>query len=265
MHRSATQEYFGEHETVKWEGLKLSDLQEFIAYLQNTVLPRFNDEEGDTELLREIESLESTDFAKETLRDLVNSSTNQPEDWEIGEALAECLLADRYGIIWPWNMSRDSRNPLSSDQGADMVGMVEEGRNIRFLFGEVKISQQNESPPTVTAGKNGIIKQLERLASEMHLHKQLVRWLFHRCQHCPQLMDKYKRALADFGETNRGNAYLFGVLLRDTTPSEMDLKNRAIALSNNLTDRNKARLDAWYLPDSLSNLNSHIVRNDSSD
>ncbi|NCC61037.1 MAG: hypothetical protein EOM12_08860 [Verrucomicrobiae bacterium] len=58
------------------------------------------------------------------------------------EALAEAWLEKEHKVIWPWNMERDKRNANASLPGADLVGFVENGSEIRLILGEVKSSRR---------------------------------------------------------------------------------------------------------------------------
>ena len=248
MIEAAQQVYAGEQAIVRWEGVQVQDLNQFRLYLSGNVKPRLEDHAGRDELLAEIRGLGSTGFGIAHLEDLIENESVEVKDWEVGEALAECILSDKYDVIWPWNMMRDSRNPLASDQGADLVGFIEIDGQVRFLFGEVKVSHDTGTPPGVMSGKSGMIQQLERLAEEPHLHGQLITWLYHRCKHDYDLMEKYKAALAFHGDNESKGTYLFGVLLRDTSPQQDDLRTRGTALGNSLVEPTSGKLDAWYLP-----------------
>ena len=73
------------------------------------------------------------------------------KSWTVGEALAECILADdeTREICWPWNFVRDRRTPRASLPGADLVGFCKEGGSVFLLFGEVKASSDKSTPPNV--------------------------------------------------------------------------------------------------------------------
>ena len=97
--------------------------------------------------------LATTGMNTEFVERLLNAVPG-PKNWEIGEALAECMLAagPRCEIRWPWHSVRDCRTPRASLPGADLVGFCRKGEVVLLLFGEVKTSQDESSPPRVMYG-----------------------------------------------------------------------------------------------------------------
>jgi len=59
---------------------------------------------------------------------------------------------------------------------------------------------------------------------------------------------------------NSGNkaVSLFGILIRDTTPNQLDLKSRGDALSKTLQDPTTCHLIAIYLPCAIEDLLDHV-------
>ena len=84
-----------------------------------------------------------------------------PEDWRVGEALAQAFLAAHRNCTFPWPASRDLRNPVSSPAGTDLVGFVDFDRGGLFAFGEVKTSTQQQWPPSLIYGRHGLKQQME--------------------------------------------------------------------------------------------------------
>lgn len=120
-----------------WRGVKIDDADEFDVYLRGPVWDRVNDAEFEADLAQDLQALATTDMATQTLESLLNAVVT-PQDWEIGEAMAECLLSDEVDAVWPWNENRDRKTPKASLPGADIVGFINEGDDTIFLFGEVK-------------------------------------------------------------------------------------------------------------------------------
>src|ERR1700733_1854809 len=95
---------------VHWRGHRLSDATEFDVFLRGPVKARVSDADFERELADDLEALASTQMASETLHKILSASPT-PLDWEIGEAMAECLLEDEFGVSWPWNENRDRKTP----------------------------------------------------------------------------------------------------------------------------------------------------------
>jgi hypothetical protein len=232
-----------------WRGHRLIDLAEFDLLLKGPVSDRVSDRDFEGKMAADLAALATTQMGSETLaRVLLVASA--PLDWEIGEAIAECLLEQEFNVTWPWNENRDRKTPRASLPGADLVGLVGDDTNSRLLFGEVKTSSDKSRPPGVMAGRSGLAHQIDTLASSPKIHGSLLRWLYARCKNTaywPRFMAACKRYL----ESGGTDIVLVGVLLRDTEPHEDDLRTRGEALAG-LAQPPSARLDAWYVPRPIS-------------
>jgi hypothetical protein len=231
---------------VHWRGTTIASPEEFELFLRGPVRARVGDTEFEAGLAQDLQALATTEVATATLQSLL-VSTPLPLDWEIGEAIAECLLADEFGVRWPWNENRDRKTPKASLPGADLVGIVGNGDDAVFLFGEVKTSSHASNPPGVMAGRSGLSHQIDTLASSTSVHFALLRWLHARCKGTP-LWDDYQKACARYLHSGGRDVALVGVLLRDTPPHEDDLRTRGQALAAAAAGQPKVRLDAWYAP-----------------
>ena len=172
------------------------------------------------------------------------------KDWKVGDTLAECILRDDMGwqVHWPWRTSRDLRSPNAGLQGADLVGFVQRDGETFLLFGEVKTSGEARTPPTVMTGPGGLPSQLERISLRPDVQHALLSWLHVRCR-SQFHRDLFKKASRRYLESGGQSFVLAGVLLRDTTPDERDLRRPAEALSRQLaTAPGSVDLVAWYLP-----------------
>jgi hypothetical protein len=163
--------------------------------------------------------------------------------------LAECVLADddTREICWPWNLVRDRRTPRASLPGADLVGFCKEGESVLLLFGEVKTSSDAGTPPNVMNGSGGMAWQLEEEATRLDIQHALLKWLRSRC-HAPEHRELYRAAIRRYVQSVGKEILLVGILLRDTKPSELDLKARAKALAAKLSTPTRIEITAWYLP-----------------
>ncbi len=243
--------YSGNKDTASWRGHLVDDADSFTTYLREVVAPRVHDEElGFEDNLR---ALATTGMATEQVERLLQAVPG-PKEWEIGEALAECLLQqdDETEVHWPWNTTRDRRTPQASLPGADLVGFCRIGGIWLLLFGEVKTSSDANAPPGVMNGRSGMAWQLQENATRMDIQKSLLEWLYARCRQDPELDRMYKESVQQFLASGGKQLFIVGVLLRDTRPDERDLKGRGEFLAQQLSLPTKVRLHAWYLPVSIS-------------
>lgn len=238
--------YSKNHGQVKWHGKNVESQDDFNAFLSGPTHSRLFDEEQQTQYEADLRALATTGMASDTLTQLLASAPDK-DSWEIGEALAECLLEEERGIKFPWNSERDKRTPKASLPGADLVGLVEDGDEALLVLGEVKTSSDANNPPQVMTGKSGMIHQLDTLATSVSIHNCLLKWLHPRCKNT-ELWPLYEKAAKKYLNSGGQAIKLIGMLMRDTEPSELDLKNRAKHLATNVSTPTEVELDAWYLP-----------------
>lgn len=244
----AATRYAGVAGCVQWVGYHVQDEVAFRRYLAGPVRDRLRDEAFAQDFEEELRDLATTHVATEYLErffDRVPSS----EGWEVGEALAECILEDdtQREVVWPWNTARDRRTPRASLPGADLVGFCREGDDVWLLVGEVKTSSERRTPPGVMWGTSGIISQLRASATQVPIQQALLKWLRARC-HSPEHRALYRKAAGRYVDSC-GKALLFvGVLLRDTSPDARDVESRAASLARALATPTRAEVLAWYLP-----------------
>jgi len=231
---------------VIWHGKSVDERVEFNAFLSGPVRSRAFDEEQHILHEADLRALATTEMASDTITRLLASEPDK-KPWEIGEALAECFLEEERGVKFPWNTERDKRTPKASLPGADLVGLMEEGDEALLVLGEVKTSSDANNPPQVMNGREGMIHQLDNLATDISIHNCLLKWLHARCKNTgfwPLYEKAARRYLASGGRAIK----LVGMLMRDTNPNELDLKNRAEHLATKVSAPTEIELDAWYLP-----------------
>ena len=244
--------YSGNASSVIWEGRVVKDETGFARYVREVVHPRIADQESGFE--SELIGLASTGMETRFVEGLLGAVQN-PMGWEIGEAIAECALRDDSGrdVCWPWNTVRDRRNPRASLPGADLVGFCREDDTAILLIGEVKTSSDERTPPRVMVnGSSGMKWQLEESAVKRDLQTTLLKWLLVRCRDQPY-RDLYKKAVTRYITSEGTDILIVGVLIRDTTPSELDLNASGNYLSVRLENLARVELFAWYLPVKISN------------
>lgn len=94
---------------------------ELNAVLAGRVGEIIFDDAGKADLAVLLAGLPDTEFDQTTIRDVL-AVTRAPEDWRVGEALAQSYLVRHRQCYFPWPDGRDERKSGSSLSGADLVG-----------------------------------------------------------------------------------------------------------------------------------------------
>ena len=194
-------------------------------------------------------NLNLTGFQTNNLNAVLNGGS-PPKDWEVGEAYGEAYLGTHSRCHFPWSDRWDERKDKSSLPGSDLVGLQETGTSkkpsFRFAFGEVKTSTEKKYPPGVMYGKEGLKKQMEDLRDKHEIRNTLVRYLTMRAQGA-DWEEKFKTALVRFLAESTDVA-IFGILIRDVSPAESDLRTRSKNIAKKHPARMHIELLAIYLP-----------------
>ena len=215
------------------------------------------DDAGSRELRNLLDGLPDTQFSKDNL-ETVLTDTGAPEDWQVGEALAERYLSANRDCFFPWPDGRDERKRGSSLPGADLVGFQSGGGQERFAFGEVKTSSHAANPPGVSYGRHGLKQQMEDLRDRREVRDGLVRYLGHRAP-AATWRSRYQAAAKRY-LTDISDVRLFGLLVRDVPPHQDDLRARVSALAVACPATTLIELVALYLPaGSISTLAAHVI------
>ena len=249
----ATINYDDQDRQVSWRGVSMEDGDGFNTFVTGDVASRLHDEEGMTDYKADLRSLANTGFARDRLQAILDAEIPEERDWAIGEAIAEAYLGREHDITWPWNMERDKRNPRASHPGADLVGFKITGDDVRLVLGEVKTSRDRQTPPGVMSGRSGMIRQIEQLVNDLSLICQSLKWLHLRCKGTAHEAS-FKTAIGLLLESGNKAVALFGVLIRDTQPNELDLKARGQTLAGSLQAPTTCQLIAIYIPCSIADL-----------
>ncbi len=240
-------EYFMAQNSAIAKGLSFSS-DELTEALETDVSAIIREDAGKDEIEELLLGVGETEFAPDAVRTVLDSD-RLPEDWRVGEALAEAYLVEHCECTFPWPVSRDEKDPESSMPGTDLVGFqtIDEGENPkRFAFGEVKTSGQNEYPPSLMYGRHGMKLQLEELRDSELKRKNLVLYLAHRAVGRAWASD-YRSAFYRY-QNNSGDVSILGVMVRDVTPDVADLRARCNDLGNSCPGTMTATLVALYLP-----------------
>lgn len=251
--RVKTTHYEETHGTCSLQGVGLDECDALAKFLAGAVADRLHDEGGLTDFHVHLNGLATTGFAREGLQELLAAAEVEEKSWAVGEALAEAWLTLEHGIDWPWNMAADKRTPKASLPGPDLIGFLTIDGGVRLVLGEVKSSTDAGVPPGVMTGRAGMTHQLEALAQNKSLLYTILRWLHCRCKEGKNLA-LFNGAVKTLLDSKHKNVALFGVLVRDTQPNHMDLRNRGIHLSGVVSEPGNCILVALYLPCPLAEL-----------
>ena len=188
-----------------------------------------------------------TGFDSKNLQDVFNTMP-AISNFRIGELVAEEIVENRYNARFTYNSDRDLKNPNSNNTGADLVGFIEmEDGAVNFLFGEVKTSCAEAAPPGVMYGATGMIDQLADLGTKPYKLNALVKWIFSKCCSDQDLkVQSYIKEAMEHYASDQSSVQLIGVLVRDTEPNELDLKNRYGDLKDKLDGSHNVQLLAVY-------------------
>ena len=240
--------YSGSKDSAQWRGHVVVDEDRFKSYVAGRVKARMEDDEAQGQFAAELHGMATTGMATEFVETLLQA-VSEEKSWAVGEALAECVLADdeTREVCWPWNLVRDRRTPRASLPGADLVGFCKEGDAVLLLFGEVKTSSDASTPPNVMNGSGGMAWQLKNEATDLNIQHALLKWLRARCASAEH-QALYQAAVHRYVQSLGKEILLVGILLRDTEPNELDVTARAKALAKSLGSPTRIEITAWYLP-----------------
>jgi hypothetical protein len=230
---------------------------ELDAALSGPVAEIVYDDSGKADIEALLAGVTETDFEKSEVERIL-SDTKPPEDWRVGEALAESYLVHQKDCFFPWPDGRDERKNGSSLPGADLVGFQSNGTDDFFAFGEVKTSTENKYPPGAMHGRTGLKQQLEDLKDDIKIKDDLVVYLAHRATNASWKF-RYQRAAKNYIQS-KTNIRVFGFLVRDVKPNHDDLRVRVTKLAENQYADMVIELLALYLPqDSIGCFSNKVV------
>ena len=106
---------------------------ELNAALSGPVAEVVFDDSGKADIEALLAGLAETDFEKGGIERIL-SDNKPPEDWRVGEALAESYLIHQKDCFFPWPTGRDERKSGSSLPGADLVGFQSNGTDDFFCI-----------------------------------------------------------------------------------------------------------------------------------
>lgn len=215
------------------------------------------DDSGKADIAALLAGLAETDFKKGEVERIL-SDTKSPEDWRVGEALAESYLVHQKNCFFPWPDGRDERKSGSSLPGADLVGFQPNDTDDFFAFGEVKTSAEKKYPPGAMHGRTGLKQQIEDLKDDVKIKDDLVLYLGHRATRS-SWKSRYQNAAKNYIQS-KTNIRIFGFLIRDVKPNQDDLSARVAKLAKDQHADMIIELLALYLPqNSIGQLSNKVV------
>lgn len=251
---SYSQKYWDSDGVVEWKGVEVASAPDFEEFLQSTVRKRFDANEEESDFQDIIQEIGASVLNPENLKEHLDNYELPTDDrsWKIGEAVAECLLIDCEEILLPWNRSLDETNPNASLPGTDIIGFTEVDGEIRFFFAEVKTSWSKSSTP-VTAMYDLRDQIRNHLNDEQRrrLHNKILRYLHPRVKRDPEYWNAFKNALKNHVLSKGMAISVSGILLRDTSPTEKDVKSPTSDLAMDAKNPTKVSVAAYYLPVSI--------------
>ena len=241
--------------TRSYHGLIL-DEQECRDLLQNEVKDNLHDSAEWQDSLERLRALrDETGFqASDGLLADIQALENEElevQQFRVGEAFAEVILEQNFSCRFHWNENRDTRNPKGNKTGADLVGFIEVGNQVLYLFGEVKTSSETANrPPQVMTGAHGIESQLRDLYDDRAKRLILITYLKNKMRHYPE-RHPFR---TDFEASQRAyysgieDYHLVGVLVRDVEHEQSDVSHSYGRLRGHILEPRGIKLLAMYLP-----------------
>ncbi|ROL59900.1 hypothetical protein D9V87_03865 [Bacteroidetes/Chlorobi group bacterium MS-B_bin-24] len=236
-----------------YKGVSFSDI-EYKELLKNEVKDKLLDTPQRNEMISNLKALKSETGFEVSERLLIDIQYLQNpkvdvQDFRIGEAFAEVCLEKHFNCRFYWNELRDARNPKGNKTGADLVGFIEIGNEILFLFGEVKTSSEQKSPPQVMTNPTGIENQLRDLYRDQNKRCILISYIQNKIglSKNRNFQNDFNNAILNYYRQNEGKYMLYGILVRDTDVNENDVRVSYNKLKNQILDPIGLRLLAIYV------------------
>ena len=226
-------------------GLTYSDGQ-IDEMLHGTVKNILQDTSGNEELQQLLAGVVSTDFEQAGLEELLTDNT-VPNNWRVGEAIAEGFVADMGDCHFPWPTGRDLKNPNASPAGCDLTGFQPADGDespFRFAFGEVKTSEQEAFPPSVMYS---LTRQLRGLRDNRKVKDALCCHLGHHAVRA-DWEHMYKSAAKRYLQSNTEDVAVYGVLVRDVAAEAADISGCATDMADTCPMDTDIEIYALYLP-----------------
>jgi len=220
------------------------------AHFSNEIKKKLVDYPGTRELVESFDDIVETDFDRDVLKKILRLAFEKFEMWKIGEAFCEFFLEKEFKVRFWYNHLRDLKNPKASPTGPDLVGFIDINEDTIFVFGEVKTSEDERSPPQVFYGKTGFKNQINELKNNKTISYNLIRYLGFKVSNLPKtdpFCKDYRSALKIYIK-KRNRIHLCGLLVRDTKCNCKDLESGYNNLKNITHKDMIIKLIGLYIP-----------------
>ncbi len=214
-------------------------------YLQDRVKKKYYNYEGTKKAIDQFGSLATTGFEYGILS-AIFQNTPDVIFWKIGEVFAESFLEDYGNAFFPFDSRIETKNPRESRAGADLVGFVNINSKFRFLFGQVKTSDDTSVPPTVVYD---LMEQLQDLKNNQKLRALLINWLQFKVIDLPTTDSRrisFYAALKIYISMGCSCFKIVGILIKIAQPNEKDVKNAFTRMSKDMSQNTHLDLSAIY-------------------
>lgn len=225
---------------IQFDANQLNDL------LKGPVKDIILDTKGKSEIENLLTDCHQTDFEFSLLQEILDVPQTY-EGWFIGETIAEVFLNHVGNCEYPWPTSRDLKNKNASPAGCDLTGLQrvdDESFPYRFSFGEVKTSEDTNSPPSVM---QSLSDQLFGLRDEKEIKHQLFLYLAHHAVN-KEWYTKFQSAASRYLKSEGQDVAIYGILVRDTQPNVLDIRAKVRSLAKNCPDNTTIELYALHIP-----------------
>lgn len=246
-------EYNLRHNHVTGVGVSWS-IEELDHAIDHHVANVFYDEEGKKEIASLLEDSGDLDFELIEIREALNDD-RVPDDWRVGEAIAQTYITHHRKCNFPWSSNRDEKTKGSILPGCDLVGFYSVGDRTIFAFCEVKTSPQEKYPPSVL---DSLTTQMLDLQNKNKI-RELCLYLGYRAAGA-SWKEQFKSAYREF-QKSYTNIHSFGLLIRDVAATDKDLRRIVERIGSSKPDDILVEFIAIYLPlKTISTLPDKIIK-----
>ncbi|EMK9533246.1 hypothetical protein ABNA15_004568 [Escherichia coli] len=222
--------YKSEQGCVSWQGHCVQKDCVFNDFLQGPVAARLNDTTDHDALTEHLRELSLTGMGHDSLEEVLAAEVPETRDCAVGKALAEAVLEALHDVVLPWYTECGKRNPFASLPDANIVGFQRDDESHQLSLGEVKCSSATLSPPQLISGRSSMTHQLDTLASNLANLCLLLKWLLSWGK-STEHETAFNNACTRYFNSGNRDLVLFGILIRDQSVNETDLRARCRSLA----------------------------------
>ena len=233
----------------RMEGL-IFDSEYIESIFTNEVKCRLADQKGSEQLISRFDDIPSTGFEETRIKEIFTLDEKNYNPWQVGEAFSDYFLEEDRNVRIRTHNLRDLKNPNASSTGTDIIGFVDLDNETIFVFGEVKTSSDQNSPPSLLNGRSGLKGQINDLTKNYEVKDNLVKFIGHKVVDLPndnEFVDDYENALKSYLKDS-DRVHLYGILVRDVECKISDLNARYDEYKDNLERSTILYFLGLYIP-----------------